>query len=138
MENSMTKPQPVIDADSIQFWEGCKNKQLLIQKCLNCSKHIFYPRIVCPHCTSEKIEWIESSGKGKIYSFTIARRPGGPAFKAEVPYAVALVDLEEGVRIMSNIINTDVDQLKCEQEVEVVFVKNGEITYPMFQPAANS
>ncbi|MDQ0269674.1 Zn-ribbon domain-containing OB-fold protein [Cytobacillus purgationiresistens] len=130
----LIKPQPVPDGDSYRFWEGCKEEKLLIQKCNGCSKHIFYPRIICPHCSSEQIEWVESSGKGKVYSFTIARRGGGPAFKDDAPYAVALIELEEGVRMMSNIINVDVNNIQCDQQVEVVFVNEGEFTLPKFQP----
>ncbi|WP_264739040.1 Zn-ribbon domain-containing OB-fold protein [Cytobacillus firmus] len=132
------KPMPVPDGDSNIFWQGCKENKLLIQKCSDCSKHIFYPRILCPHCFSEKIEWVESTGKGKVYSYTIARRGGGPAFKDEVPYAVALIQLDEGVRMFSNIINVDVEEVKCDMAVEVVFEDSGEFTLPKFQPAGIS
>ena len=67
------KPLPVPDGDSHVFWQGCKEHKLLIQKCDECSSHIFYPRIVCPHCFSEKVTWVESTGLGRIYSYTIAR-----------------------------------------------------------------
>ena len=133
----LKKPLPIPDGDSFVFWEGCKENKLLIQKCGDCSKHIFYPRILCPHCFSEKVEWVESAGKGKIYSYTIARRGGGPAFKGDAPYAVALIELDEGVRLFSNIININVEKVKCDLRVEVVFEDQGEITLPKFQPIIN-
>ena len=128
------KPMPIPDGDSHIFWQGCNENKLLIQQCKNCSKHIFYPRILCPHCFSEKVEWVESTGKGKIYSYTIARRGGGPAFKDDSPYAVALIELDEGVRMFSNIINIDVEKVKCDLPVEVVFEEQGDFSLPKFQP----
>jgi uncharacterized OB-fold protein len=131
------KPLPIPDGDSHVFWQGCKENKLLIQKCKDCSKHIFYPRILCPHCFSEQVEWVESTGKGKIYSYTIARRGGGPAFKDDAPYAVALIELDEGVRMFSNIINIDVEKVKCDLPVEVVFEEQEDFTLPKFQPISN-
>jgi uncharacterized OB-fold protein len=133
------KPLPVVDQDSQVFWEGCKNEKLLIQQCEDCKKHIFYPRLLCPHCMSEELSWKEVTGRGKIYSFTIARRAGGPAFTEEVPYVVALVDLDEGVRLMTNIINTPIENVKCDMSVEVIFDKvTEEITLPKFQALYSS
>ncbi|MBS4214903.1 MULTISPECIES: Zn-ribbon domain-containing OB-fold protein [Neobacillus] len=130
------KPLPIPDGDSDVFWQGCKEHKLLIQKCEDCSSYIFYPRVLCPNCFSEKVEWVQSSGVGKVYSFTIARRPGGPAFKDEVPYVVALIELEEGVRMLSNIIDVDVDKVDCDMPVEVVFQVEGDFTLPKFKPRA--
>jgi hypothetical protein len=84
---------------------------------------------------SENLFWIESTGKGTVYSFTIVRRPRHPAFREKVPYVVAIIALEEGVKMMSNVINIDVEKVKCGLPVEVVFEKiNEEITLPKFQP----
>lgn len=128
-------PYPVIDGDSKEYWEACKNGKLLIQQCEDCNKYIFFPRIVCPSCMSNKIKWVESSGKGKVYSFTVARRNRHPAFVDKVPYIVALIELEEGVRMMSNLVNVEVEDVKCDMPVEVVFEKIDEnLTLPMFQP----
>lgn len=128
-------PLPMIDGDSKTFWEGCKEGKLLIQQCEDCENHIFYPRAVCPHCMSDRIKWVEASGKGKVYSYTVARRPYHPAFADQVPYVVALVTLDEGVRMMTNLINVDVEKVSCDMPVEVVFTKIDEqITLPKFQP----
>jgi hypothetical protein len=134
-KNHIPLPLPVPDGDSAMFCDGCKEGKLLIQQCEDCAQHIFYPRAVCPHCMSDRIKWVESSGKGKVYSFTVARRPAHPAFADHVPYVVALITLDEGVRMMSNVINVDVDAVKCDMPVEVVFVKvDDQITLPKFQP----
>lgn len=127
------KPLPIIDADSKYFWEQCQKEILMIPYCLDCNQYHFYPRIFCPNCMSSRIQWKESTGRGKIYSFTIARRAGGPAFKDDVPYVVAIIELVEGVRMMSHIINTDIDNIKCDMAVQVIFEKaNEEITLPKF------
>jgi uncharacterized OB-fold protein len=136
--NDYKKPLPIIDNDTKVFWEACNNERLVIQQCLDCSSYIFYPRIICPHCMSGQIEWKEVSGKGKVYSYTVARRPADPNFSDDVPYVVALVELDEGVRMMTNIINTSVESVHCEMEVEVVFEKVTEdIRLPKFQPRKN-
>jgi hypothetical protein len=128
------KPIPIPDGDSETFWQGCNEEKLLIQHCTDCGKHIYYPRAVCPHCMSDALEWVESSGKGKVYSYTIARRGAGPAFAEDAPYVVALIDLDEGVRMLSNIINIDVDEVRCDMPVEVVFEQVGDMKLPKFQP----
>ena len=127
------KPLPVPDSESKPFWDGCNEEKLLIQHCKDCDKHIFYPRAVCPHCMSDQIEWVEASGKGKVYSYTIARRGAGPAFADDAPYVVALIDLDEGVRMMSNIVNCDVEAVRCDMPVKVVFEEREGMKLPMFE-----
>lgn len=136
--NNMAKPLPVVDNDSSVFWENCKQERLVLQECQDCSKFYFYPRILCPHCMSSNVEWKEVSGSGKIYSFTIARRPAGPAFKEDLPYAVGLIELDEGPRMMSNIINIPVDDIRCDMPVKVKFeAVNEQFTLPKFEPISN-
>ena len=135
MVAGVKKSIPIPDGDSRIYWDGCNEEKLLIQHCVDCNNHIIYPRVVCPYCMSDRLEWIESSGKGKVYSFTIARRGAGPAFVDDTPYVVALVDLDEGVRMMSNIINIDIEEVRCEMPVEVVFREREGMKIPMFQPA---
>ena len=131
------KPLPVPNLDSQAFWEGCKKHELLIPRCQNCGNYHFYPRFFCPKCLSNKLEWIKSSGKGKIYTFTIIERAGMEAFKEEVPYVLAIVELEEGVRMMSNIVKCGLDEIEIGMSLEVVFddVTN-EITLPKFKPVS--
>ena len=128
------KPLPVIDAESAPFWEAAKAHKLVLQHCTDCGKFIHYPRAVCPHCNGQNLDWRDVSGEGTIHSFTVARRPAGPAFKEDVPYVIVLVDLKEGPRMMSNLVTGDVDGVKIGQAVEVVFDDvTGEITLPKFR-----
>lgn len=129
----MEKPIPVIDADSKQFWEGCNKEQLLIQHCGDCHQYIYYPRIVCPNCMSSNISWHESSGRGKVYSYTIVRF-GPPGFNDDVPFVSALVELEEGVRMITNIVNCDVEDVTCDMPVEVTFEQRDTVKLPVFKP----
>ena len=128
------KPLPVVDAESKPFWDGAKAHKLVIQQCGGCKQFIFYPRAVCPHCSGDTLQWSDVSGEGTIYSFTVARRGAGPAFKDDAPYVIALIDLKEGARMMSNIVTGDVDSVKIGQSVKVVFEDvTDEITLPKFQ-----
>ncbi|WP_194841246.1 Zn-ribbon domain-containing OB-fold protein [Salinibacillus xinjiangensis] len=131
--DQITKPTPIADGDSGPFWEGCQEEKLVIQKCKECDNHIFYPRYVCPNCMSDDLQWVEACGKGKVYSYTIARRAAHPSFKADVPYVVALIELKEGVRIMSNIINCDVEEVDCDMDVRVVFKDQEGMLIPKFE-----
>jgi hypothetical protein len=79
------KPLPVIDGESRPYWDALKQHRLTLKRCHDCGKHHFYPRVLCPHCHSDAVEWVDACGTGTIYSFTIARRPAGPAFKADTP-----------------------------------------------------
>jgi uncharacterized protein len=130
------KPLPTIDAESRPFWQAARERRLAIMKCQACGEHFFYPRILCPHCHAGAVAWVDASGRGTIYSFTIARRPAGPAFKPEVPYVVALVELEEGPRLMTNIVTAAVDGVHIGQKVSAVFEDvTDEVTLVKFAPA---
>jgi len=129
------KPLPIVDGDSRKYWEACRENKLLIQRCEDCGKHIFYPRALCPHCHSDRVQWVEASGRGKVYSYTINRRPAFPGFAGETPYVVALVELEEGVRMISNVIGVEIGDVRIDMPVEVVFEKaTDEFTLPKFRP----
>lgn len=132
---SYAKPLPQPDAESRAFWEGVKARQLKLQCCRACQRR-FYPRAACPHCLSGEFEWVASSGKGTIYSYTVCYRSAGEAFAADVPYIVALVDLAEGVRLMSNLIGCKPDQARVGMPVQVVFEDaSPDITLYKFKPA---
>lgn len=129
------RPLPVLDNDSRPFWEGAKARKLMLQQCGACQRHVWYPRALCPHCHADALEWRQVSGEGTIYSYTVARRPAGPAFAEAVPYVIALIDLKEGARMMSNIVTADPDALKIGQAVKVVFEDvTDEIAFPKFEP----
>lgn len=128
------KPLPVIDSESRPYWDALKQHRLTLKRCQDCGKHHFYPRALCPHCHSDAVEWVEARGTGTIYSFTIARRPAGPAFKADTPYVVAVVELDEGARMMSNIVTDKVDAVRIGQHVSVQYEDvTEEVTLPKFR-----
>jgi uncharacterized OB-fold protein len=131
---SPEKPLPVIDHDSAPYWEAAREGRLDIPLCGDCGKHHFYPRAICPHCHSDNLKFDTVSGRGKVHTFTIARRPAGPAFADDVPYVVALIELEEGPRMMSRIQTDDPEKVRIGAKVEVTFVKaTDEITFPHFR-----
>ncbi|MDP2661541.1 MAG: Zn-ribbon domain-containing OB-fold protein, partial [Dehalococcoidia bacterium] len=115
------KPLPAPSKDSEAFWEGCKRHELLIQECLGCGKLRFYPRVVCPNCMSSDFEWRRASGKGTVYTFSVLYRGPTQAFKAECPYTLALVELDEGVRMTSNIVGCRPDDVRIGMKVQGVF-----------------
>jgi len=127
-----TYTDPDINLETAQYWKAASEEALLLKRCRACSRTHFYPRAVCPGCLSSDTEWYEASGKGTIYSYSIMRR-------APVPYAIAFVTLEEGVTMMSNIVECDLDSVAIGQQVEVVFGKTeGGQGLPLFRPVASA
>lgn len=128
------RPLPVIDSDSEPYWAAAGRHELLLPFCIDCNKSFFMPRVLCPRCHGDRIEWRAASGGGVVYSYTIARRPAGPAFAARVPYVVALIDLDEGVRLLSNVITEDPATVRIGQRVHVDFEDAGEgLALPVFR-----
>jgi uncharacterized protein len=130
-----SKPLPVINEETQPFWRYCKEHKLRMQKCQNCG-HIRYPiSFVCPRCSSLEAEWTPLSGKGTVYSFTIYRVPYHPAFKDDIPYVVAIIQLAEGPRMESNIIGCQVEDVRVEMPVTVSFDDvTDQIALPKFRP----
>jgi uncharacterized OB-fold protein len=132
-------PTPVVNADSREYWEGARSDRLLIRKCGACGKTHFLPRHLCPECWSTDLEWIQSSGRGTVHSFTVIRRAPLPAFVGRVPYVVALIDLEEGPRMMANILGDDALATKIGDPVEVCFEERAEgAKVPQFKRRSNA
>jgi len=129
------KPLPEIQPWSKKFWEGAKQHKLLIQECRDCGAKIFYPRKVCSECWSPNLFWSEASGKGKIFSYSVTMAGVEDKFVEDLPFVLALVDLEEGVRMMTNIVNCKPDEVSIGMDVEVVFEDVTEdITLPKWRP----
>ncbi len=134
MKRNPNKPLPLIYGETRPYWEAAKRHELLIRRCRACGRPYFYPRDFCPECFSFDVEWVKASGRGTIYSFTICHRPA-PGFEEDVPYNLALVDLEEGARMMSTIVECPDSGLKIGMPVEVVFDDiTEEVTLPRFRP----
>jgi uncharacterized OB-fold protein len=122
-------PAPHAMPETQAYWDAAKEGTLLIRKCNACGELHFYPRTICPFCMSDRTEWQEASGKGVVYSYSVMRR-------APVPYAIAYVTLEEGVTMMTNLVDCDFDRLRIGQGVRVVFKpSDGGPPVPMFTPA---
>lgn len=125
--------EPLVTYDSKEFWNGCNEKKLLFQTCSSCGESRLPPSFLCPNCLSTQYKWIESAGKGRIYSFAVYHRPFHNLLEDKVPYVVATIDLDEGVRVLSNIVETDLQSIECNQEVEVCFIEIRDgVFIPMF------
>lgn len=135
---SMQKPLPEPTPETQEFWDGMKRHELRIQRCKDCNRGYFYPRPFCPRpgCHSRNVEWITASGKGTLATYVIAHR-GHPAFEA--PYVIAVVELEEGGQMMTNIVGLDdptPESLPVDAPVEIVFEDvNDQVTLPKFRLA---
>ncbi len=136
-----TKPLPKADPVTAPFWESLKREKIEVQRCDDCEAHIFYPRALCPHCSSRRLRWTPVSGRGRIYTLTIVHKAPGPAFKADTPYVVALVELDEGCRIMTNIVDApaDPDHVRIGMPVEIVYHHvTDDVTLPKFRPVVRA
>ncbi len=131
------KPVPVVNTWAQPFWDAAKQERLVIQKCGACGGYVFYPRIVWPHCCADSLEWVEASGKGTAYSSTVVEANAPSAFLQDIPYVVAVIRLEEGVQMLSNVVGCEPHDVACDMPVEVAFGElNDEFTLPKFRPAS--
>ena len=133
------RPQPRFpEPDTQPFWDATRENKLMYQVCNGCSGVIFYPRAHCPSCGGLENTWKESTGNGTVYTYSVVMQSRHPAFKDLGPYAVAYVDLDEGFRLMSNIVNVKdpIHDISCGMKVKVFWHKqgDGEISLPMFEP----
>ena len=134
------RPQPAFpESDSQPFWDATKNHELTYQTCNRCDEVIFYPRRHCPNCGSDQNTWHVSQGLGAVYTFSVIMQSRHPAFKDLGAYAVAYVDLDEGFRIMTNIvgIHDPTSDIQCGMRVKLRWEDqgDGEVSLPMFEPA---
>ncbi len=137
--NQYNKPLPTPTYHTKAFWDAAKEHRLLFQRCSVCGTRVFYPRDVCPgpNCFGiGTLEWVESSGRGWVYAFTTARQPAHPAFVPDVPYLLAIIELEEGWRMTSNVVNVDPKDVHIGMRVELAWDDvTPEFSLPKFQPA---
>jgi uncharacterized OB-fold protein len=124
-----TIPAPPVSPETKPFWDAAAQGKLLLKRCEACGERHYYPRAMCPFCGSDRTAWVEASGRGTIYSYSVFRR-------APVPYAIAYVTLEEGPTMMTNIVDGDLDAIRIGQRVRVRFTPtDGGPPVPMFAPA---
>ena len=117
------KPLPRIDEESRGFWEALARHELYFQRCRDCGTKRLYPRALCPSCLSSRTEWVRASGRGNVYSFSVTHQNQAPGFREELPYVLAIVELDEGVRVSANVVGVDHDALACEMPLHVTFVE---------------
>jgi uncharacterized OB-fold protein len=129
------RPLPAINEDTAPYWEATRRGELRAQRCRACCHLWLPPAILCPKCLGDDLEWQRLSGRGTVYTFIVVHRPQHPAFFADAPYNVAIVELEEGVRMHTNVVECANEDLRIGMPVEVVFEKiDDEVTLPKFRP----
>ena len=123
-------PAPIVDSFTAPFWQAACEGVLMIRRCTACGQAHWYPRPFCPHCGSDKTDWVRASGTGTVYSYTVTRKAG------PVPYVLAYVTLEEGVTMLTNLVDAEIEALHIGQRVHVTFrAAEGGAAVPMFRPA---
>jgi len=130
-----TKPLPQITPEMRPFWEAARRHQLVVQRCRSCRAPRFPARDICSRCLSREAEWAPVAGRGAVFSWATMHQVYHPGFAGEVPYAVVVVALEEGVRLVSNLVDCPVPDIRAGMPVEVVFDDvTPEVTLPKFRP----
>ncbi len=125
-------PRPT--PDDAPFWEALGQSRLVLPRCRRCGTHIWYPRGFCPSCYSPEVDWVEASGRGTVYSYTVSTRGVGP-WAERAPYVIAYVELEEGPRILSNLVGVDPGEVRIGQSVRAVVEFDGEAPALRFSPS---
>jgi uncharacterized OB-fold protein len=121
---------PALNPGDQPYFDAAAEGKLMLKKCADCGQHHHYPRALCPFCMSERVQWVQAKGTGEIYTFSVSRRAG------PVVYCIAYVTLDEGVKMMTNIVDCDLDSIKIGQKVKVAFKKTeGGVSMPVFAPA---
>ncbi len=135
-DEDVAKPLPIPTDWSQPFWEGTKQHKLLMKKCANCGNIDHPPYLFCTDCMAEEHEWIEASGKGTLYSYAINSFGVPFPFWDDMPYVLAIIDLDEGPRVISNIVECDLERLENGMRLQVVFDDvTPEVTLPKWKPA---
>lgn len=133
---SMPRPRllPYPSPVARPFWDATRRHELVMQWCDTCRYHVFYPRATCPRCGRTELSWRSVSGSGRIYTYTVARRATHRAFAERVPYVVAIVELDEGPHLTTEIVGTDPNTVKIGARVIVEFEDHADISVPVFRP----
>ena len=131
----MDRPVPEPDGLTAFYWEGARQGSLVIQRCADCGHYLHPPDVACPRCLSADLVPTPVSGRGRVYTCTVARQAFDPAFASQVPYVLALVELEEqaGLRILTNVVGLAPEQVVPDLAVEVTFEDRGDWRLPQFR-----
>ena len=136
MSGAMARPViPAPNLDTKPFWDGCAEGKLLLQRCAVCEAYRHPPSPICPHCLSDDHRWVPANGRGIVYTFVIVREQRARGWEKMVPYVLAVVELAEGPRILTNITNVAPEEVTIGMPVEVTFAElDGSTRLPLFQP----
>lgn len=133
------RPVPVPDEASAPFFEGARNRKLMVQRCRACGAYHFPVRRVCDACLAQDLEWVQATGKGEVYTFAFMHYVYHPGFANEVPYNLTVVKLEEGLLFETNLVGVKNAEITIGMPVEVVFeALDGQVAVPKFRPAARA
>lgn len=133
----MECPIPYPDSLTAPFWQAALEGRFVLPRCEDCGRRHFYPRAVCPHCGGERIAWSEASGGGVVYSYSVVHRAPGPAFKADVPYVIAIVATDEGPHLLSRVVGVAPDAVRIGMRLRVRLDRvSDEAALPVFEPRA--
>ncbi len=132
----MARIEPPVVPLTEPFWEATRQRRLVLPRCQDCDAFFWYPRERCPRCLGAQIGWETAAGNGTVHSYNVMRKPGNPLMADEVPYVIALVDLAEGVRMTTNIVGCEPEDVHCEQRVTVDWSVelSDQRRLPMFRP----
>lgn len=127
---------PTPEGDTLEFWEAARQERLLIRHCGDCGTYSYYPRPFCPDCWSERVVWHQACGEATLYSWSVVYRNDQPPFRDRVPYVAAVVELAEGPRMTTNVVDTPFDRLEVGMALRVRFMPiSDDVTIPVFGPA---
>jgi uncharacterized OB-fold protein len=127
---------PAPDLETVPFWDAAREGRLLVKHCNACGRNHYYPRPFCPTCWSDDVEWLEASGRATLYTWSVVHTNELPPFPERVPYVAAVVDLEEGPRMMTNVVDCEFDDLEVGMPLQAVFhPASDEWTIVQFRPA---
>lgn len=130
---------PTTTAISAPYWDAARRHELVLQRCGPCQRHVFHPRATCPYCGSDQLAWKPVSGRGEVHTYTVARRATHPAFADDVPYIIAIVELAEGPRLITNIVGCEPEAVRIAMPVVVDYrdIAGTDFTLPVFRPATS-
>jgi uncharacterized protein len=130
-------PRPLSPEMTRPFWEAAKRHELVMPRCTTCDHLFFYPRSECPRCLSNHLEWMQVSGRGRLHTYTVVYQPANAAFRDDTPYIYAVVQLDEGPRMVSNVVQCDLDAVKVDMPLEAIFDDvTPECTLVKFKPVS--
>jgi uncharacterized OB-fold protein len=133
----MSRPRPTPSPTTAAFWAATAEQRFLLQRCRSCGNAQFYPKTTCTTCGADELDWEDASGRGTLYTFTVARRPTHPAFTGTEPYVVAIIELAEGPRVTGNLVDCPVDDVRVGMPVELGWDEpdTDGISLPLWHPA---